>query len=311
MDAPTDVTDEVCLAARALRVDQVTGEVIAALRSAGVRPLLLKGPAISGWLYGQRGDLRGYVDSDLLVAPAERPRAEETLRALGFRRGRADWLEISRSWQRKSDVVDLHISLFGITVDARLAWPLLSSQTARITVFGRQIETLGIEARTTHLALHAAQHGLRAGGPLEDLERGLAQLDLSTWEAARSVARSVGAEGAFGAGLRLSERGREVADRLGVSTRPSAAVALRSGSPTPAALGFALFAESSGALARLRVIGRSLVPSRTYMRDSSALARRGRSGLVVAYLGRAAWLGLHGPSGYRAWRRARRDELAG
>jgi hypothetical protein len=34
---------------RTMRVDQVTGEVVKAMRAAGVRPLLLKGPAVARW----------------------------------------------------------------------------------------------------------------------------------------------------------------------------------------------------------------------------------------------------------------------
>ncbi|MGI8559322.1 MAG: nucleotidyltransferase family protein [Solirubrobacteraceae bacterium] len=295
---------------RTLRVDQVTAEVWAAMRQATVRPLLLKGPAIAGWLYDD-GSLRPYCDSDLLVAPADHRTAERTLRDLGFRPGRADWLGISRNWQRDDDAVDLHASLLGVQVDASQAWQLLSVGTSQIVVGGRPVETLGIEARTVHLSLHAAQHGVRGVRALEDLERGLVRLDVSVWHTAGELARSLNAEGAFGAGLRLSVRGRELADQLGLSVHPSAAVALRSADPSPGALGFALLAECTGALARLRVVGRSLAPPPAHMRECSALARRGRSGLALAYIGRTGWLARHSVGGYRAWRRARRAELSG
>ena len=71
--------------ALALAVDAVTAEVVTALRDAGIRPLLLKGPSIAGWLYGD-GAARPYGDSDLLVSPGSYRPAENALRALGFAR---------------------------------------------------------------------------------------------------------------------------------------------------------------------------------------------------------------------------------
>ena len=57
--------------ALALAIDAVTAQVVTALRANGIRPLLLKGPSIAGWLYGD-GAARPYGDSDLLVASGER-----------------------------------------------------------------------------------------------------------------------------------------------------------------------------------------------------------------------------------------------
>ena len=66
------------------RVDEVTAEVVRALDAAGVRAIVLKGPATVDWLYGPAAD-RVYADTDLLVAPGELTRAGEVLAGLGMR----------------------------------------------------------------------------------------------------------------------------------------------------------------------------------------------------------------------------------
>ena len=57
------------------RTDIATIELTAALEAAGIRSILLKGPAIKLWLYAE-DESRHYWDIDLLVSPAELPRAE-------------------------------------------------------------------------------------------------------------------------------------------------------------------------------------------------------------------------------------------
>ncbi len=66
-------------------VDAVTAEVSVALQEAGCPNLLLKGPAVSRWLYGEEHE-RPYGDTDLLVDPASLEVAHATLAELGFRR---------------------------------------------------------------------------------------------------------------------------------------------------------------------------------------------------------------------------------
>ena len=83
-DSQTDSSARLLAAARTLGVDALAAETIEALRAAGVRSILLKGPALAGWLYGD-GALREYGDCDLLVDPADTDRAAVVLRELGFR----------------------------------------------------------------------------------------------------------------------------------------------------------------------------------------------------------------------------------
>ena len=68
-------------AARTIAVDLATAEAVRRMRAAGVRCILLKGPALASL---QDGGLRTYVDADLLVAPDDEARAAAVLRGLGF-----------------------------------------------------------------------------------------------------------------------------------------------------------------------------------------------------------------------------------
>jgi len=85
---PARLSAAISAAAHSLAVDQVTAEVVTALRARAIEPVLLKGPSFADWLYPD-GLLRPYVDSDLLVAPAQQDAAAETLRSLGFTDGMA------------------------------------------------------------------------------------------------------------------------------------------------------------------------------------------------------------------------------
>src|SRR2546427_4885417 len=82
-DSHTDSSARLLAAARTLGVDALAAEAIEALRAAGIRSILLKGPALAGWLYGD-GALREYDDCDLLVDPADTGVAAVVLRELGF-----------------------------------------------------------------------------------------------------------------------------------------------------------------------------------------------------------------------------------
>src|SRR4051794_40416573 len=63
-------------------VELLHGEVCWTLQSAGVRPLIVKGPTIAEWLYD--GEPRVSSDADIMVAPSEWTTAVEALRDRGF-----------------------------------------------------------------------------------------------------------------------------------------------------------------------------------------------------------------------------------
>jgi hypothetical protein len=156
-------------------------------------------------------------------------------------------------------------------------------------------------------ALHAAQHGAGAARPIEDLERAVQRVDQETWRQAASLAQELGAGSAFSVGLRLTSRGCELAERLGLSFEaPSRALRLISSTPPRTAMGIEQLVTAKGARARMTLLGRKLAPSRESMRYHYPGARRGRSGLATAYVSRFFSLALSLPRGWRAWHGAAR-----
>src|SRR5437764_10995294 len=102
-----------------LAADAVAAEVVVEFERRGIRAILLRGPAIAGWLY-EEGE-RGYFDVDLLVEPAAITSAEQTLLALGFRgrslgHGGLAPPRHAEPWARGTGPsVDLHRTLVGVS----------------------------------------------------------------------------------------------------------------------------------------------------------------------------------------------------
>jgi len=303
-------TFDLLAAARNLLVDRLIAELDTAFEKAGIEHVLLKGPAIAGWLYSGV-EVRAYNDGDFLVSHRRWGDAVALLVQLGFRDA---WAEAahpnlegfaSHPWIRDVDNVDLHATLAGITSDFDTAWSSLARDTTEVLVAGRPVRVLGEPARAFHLALHAAHH--HEGKAMIDLERGLERLGESVWEGASEIATQLGATAAFATGLRLLPAGDALARRLGVGEARSAAATLKVES-VPLAEGFEYLANASGLGGKLTLIWKELFPSPEFLRWwSPSLAQRGRSGLAAAYLHRAIWLVAHFPAGFRAWRRARRE----
>jgi hypothetical protein len=314
---PAGAADEARLATaiEALQIDRVTGEVVRAFRGAGIHSILLKGPAIARWLYAD-GSPRPYMDTDLLVPPEEHPSAMAALRQLGFALELGDedtpgWRMNAHEWRRTDGArIDLHRTLVGVGVGPDRLWSVLARQIEPIWVGGMKVDSLSAAGRALHVSLHAAQHGAWRPQALEDLGRALAATPLDTWAEAANLARQLEAVPAFAAGLRLDARGAEVAVRLELSERGSREVALRAATPPPGALGLEELAHAPGLAAKLKLIGRNLVPSPRFMRVWSPLARRGRLGLVSAYLWRPVAILLRAGPALIAWLRARRQSRA-
>jgi hypothetical protein len=291
-----------------LRVDTLTAEAVTALRSDGVRTVLLKGPAIARWLYDAPGD-RTYADSDLLIAPGDVRRAERSLRRLGFRPGEWEaWLRRARSWSSARGTVDLHTSLFGLDASAEEAWSALSRTTEAMSVGGADVEVLALPARALHVAAHVAQHPASHAHAQarEDLKRAVERVSADTWDAAAALARELGAEAALAAGLHQVDGGAALAEKLGVDPAGSAGVALHAEDAPWTALGFAEIAAADSARLRIALAARAIVPTASSMRRYSALANRGRTGLALAYVMRTVRLASGAPAGFVQWRRAGR-----
>jgi hypothetical protein len=156
------------------------------------------------------------------------------------------------------------------------------------------------------VALHAAQHGVWVEKPLDDLGRALELLPDEIWAAASALAARLAATPAFATGIRMLAPGEELATRLDLPAGGSVETTLRASTAPPTALGFDWLARTPGGRAKVRLVVRKLVPDAAFMRAWSPVARRGPVGLAAAYVWRLLWLARHAPSGFRAWRQARR-----
>ena len=280
-------------AARLLGIDRVTAEVVVALRHAGVRAIVIKGPVFADWLY-RDGAIRTYSDSDVMVSPAQTSQAEGVLRSLGFE----PWAEPSGAyseamgpkhaecWARDwpgGALVDLHDSLAGACADKAAVWAALARETVTMRVGDALVEATGPAANALIVALHAANNGPSHARSCEDLSRALEIADADTWAAAARLATETGAEEMFGAGLRILPPGRELAERLALARPETVDVLLRSGGAPDGAVFLDHLAATASWSGRARLLGRALVPDASYMRNQYRLAARGRAGLAASY----------------------------
>jgi hypothetical protein len=195
----------------------------------------------------------------------------------------------AEAWSRERDrvKVDLHVRIPGIGCDARTAWERLSSTTERVRVGYTEVPALGVTARTLHLALHAAQHGVESDHTRNDLTRGLRRLPEESWRAAAALADELDASEPMAVALRLVPEGRELADRLGLPSDVSTRWALWAETRRPWSKRLYMIATVPGARAKARWLAAGLVPPAPYMRLVFPWARAGRSALILAYVVRA------------------------
>jgi hypothetical protein len=312
------------LTAFSLKIDRATAAVVRGLSAVGIPSMLLKGPAIAKLLYDD-GASRPYEDCDLLVRMGDLPAAAIALERAGFTRTidpahdlAAEWQRHSEIWVRPSDdvLLELHWTLTHVGAAPERAWDALTRGAARTPVCGVDVATPAAPALAAVIALHVAAHGTITSRPVEDLARALERFGLETWRGAASVARDLDATAAFAAGLRRLERGARVADELGLSAERTVRVALTGARTAPRArLGASLLedvAGTPGVAAKLRRVIAVTFPPPSYMRlNGKPLARRGRLGLVGAYLWRPFDLAAKAGPAWRAWSRARRSVADG
>jgi Uncharacterised nucleotidyltransferase len=295
--------------AQSLAVDRVTTEVVRAFDSTGVDCVLLKGASLVDWLY-DRGDVRGYVDSDLLVPPQDASAAERTLAALGFEplpepppeRG----VPHAAPWGRPADgaTVDLHTTVFGASASPGEVWNALRPHFVSMPLGDVTVTVLDDAGRALIVPLHAAQHGGESPRALGDLTRALERVPDGTWRRSAELVVELDAVTPFACGLRLLPEGAVVAERLGL---PDAGLfdLLEEERGAPLALGFERLAQTRGASAKLALIRREVAPSAERLRWLSPLARKGSLGLAAAYVQRPLWLLRHAVPSWLAWRRRR------
>jgi hypothetical protein len=227
------------------RLDVEYVRIAPALATAGVRTILLKGPAFDQLLFGGKRS-RAYSDIDLLVDPARGRAAGQVLEQLGFRRAerasavhrgvRRTGLAVgvvkhahATAWIRDRDgfTVDLHVTLPAVGAPAGEVWHALEKHHAVITVVESQVETLDRQASAMLIALHAAHHGPGWNRARADLDRACESLERDCWRAAARLARELRAEDEMGIGLGTTDAGRAIARELDLRTRPTLADRVR------------------------------------------------------------------------------------
>jgi hypothetical protein len=112
--------------------------VVTRLRSGGIEPVLMKGPAIAR-LYAERG-LRPFDDLDLCVRPDQYHRA----------------LALLRGWTSGLTLVDLHR---GFPRLYSRSWEDLYAHSQLVTLGGTPVRVLSLEDHLRVLCLHQLKHG--------------------------------------------------------------------------------------------------------------------------------------------------------
>jgi len=304
----SEVSPAVLGTARSLRLDRVASEVVAKLDGAGIDSLVLKGPVHAQWLYDD-GTPRTYCDIDIMVPPRERDRATNVLLSLGFEDPATGFRSHERCGHADTyvrppgiDKVDLHHCLAGVTVDADLAWSVLRASAATAVVGGAPVRTLAPAARTMHVALHAAQHGVRGTKTRNELARAVRMVDIETWQAAGELAVALGAGEAMAAGLRLVDDGDLIAQRLRLPAEVSRRVAAQAFYTARGTRSLVAFLDAPTLRTKLGVVRHRTVPSPAMMRAKSPTARRGPVGLAAAYVLRWLFMARQAPVLWRDYR---------
>ncbi len=308
---------ELIRGARRLILDDAAAQAVTAMRTRGLRPILIKGPAIERRLYPE-GARRRYDDVDLLVAPAEFDAAAAVLTELHYRMLLPErWLGVRQDQlplhavefhrqEQGAAAVDLHRTIHWARVKPGLVWSELSAGTETMTVAGTELEVLGVAAQAVVVSLHAIQHGQDVPKPLDDLRHALDRLDEPVWSEAALIAQRLGAAEPFAAALRMVPAGAALAERLGLTHSESAEVRLLRDGDALIALALEQFLAEPSLRGRARMAWAKLAPSPDYIRLGYPIARTGGLGLACGYVQRVMRLARRTPAALSAWRSARR-----
>jgi len=282
--------------ARNFAVDALTAEVASAFAGEGIGTVVLKGPVLARWLYS--GEVRPYVDCDLMVAPEDRARAVGVLERLGFAEHCA-WMPTPLSLdpggtafnRPGGGMVDLHCQLPGLDGDPDAIWGRLAASAERQVIAGVELRVPDRDTVLLHVVLHAAHHANQVNGkPLEDLQRALALVEEAAWSSALELARAYQGVPAFAAGLRLLPEGEDLARRLDLNEVRSFQHEIRHEDNVIAEELYALLCADVAIRQKLATAASDIFPRPDYMRWWSPLARRGKLGLAGAYLWRTIWI---------------------
>lgn len=199
-------------AIHALQAVSELHRILGAMEAADVPAVVLKGPALSQWLYGSATSRR-FGDLDILVLPRDRDRAHERLRTLDYNLPSQMPSKVARTiygalgaWPLTGGgtyPVDLHWRLAHVRFPAPLGAEQVIHDRISIEV-GRRAVTIPSPTHTALLTLvHAAKH---LWGTLE-IVTGIAALTRRhdvDWPVVRRLAEAVHAWNGCSAGLRLA-----------------------------------------------------------------------------------------------------------
>jgi hypothetical protein len=298
-----------------MRVDLWTAEIVAALADAGIRPILLKGPAIVRWLYPDDPWRRSYCDADLLVGPGDRMAARDVLVGRGLAPSAHPRLEAdghhALSFVREVDgaTVDLHHSLHGmLDVPAERIWTAAQRDAATITVAAAGVAVLGPAMRLLLVALHLGAHDGPGDQAWVDLTRAFAVATAAEWEAVLALAEQL--DVAHELAARLSRRGEAAALVRRLGPQPPAmrywlVAAVDAGRAPTAALAIDRLMAADGMAPRIRYARAKLAVSAHELAPPAAwvLARTGS--LSLARGAHAVILAGRLPRALGAWGRVR------
>lgn len=286
-----DFASRVRGAQRRQELDAAAAEALDAFEAAGVASLLLKGAALSRFLYA--AEERGYSDVDLLVPPDQLAAAGQALTALGYTnttaaRGVEDIAGAvhADTWVRRNEeigplMIDLHARLPGANASPALVWDVLAARQVAIEMGGRPVSVLPREGLALHVAIHAAQHGPDDPRPLADLRNALDRWPRTVWEQAADLARKLDALEALAAGLRLVPAGLAMATELDLPETGQIEWEMRNRGVRPrGTFHLQAIAEARSVRERVQLLRRSLLPKREWIVWEDPRAARG--GLALA-----------------------------
>jgi hypothetical protein len=306
MRRPAEDVPAAFAAGAALAGEHATAALIDGLRAGGTNAIVLKGPPTASWLHP--GGNRYSSDIDLLVPPHAAEAVDRFLEAQGYARllPNPDASHATTWVKDGAFAVDVHHTLVGVQADRETVWDVLSSSAEETTIGESRCTVLNTAGRTLNVVLHAAQHGPRDPRVVDDLAALIARDSLRDLADAAELARRLGAESAFVAGLCVDPRGGDLSRRLGLQPVASTEAALRAAGAPEVALGVARLSAAEGTRARVRIVRDEIFPSAAFMRVWRPATRTSRLALVAAYAYRPLWLLARLPRAVRAFLRARR-----
>lgn len=204
-------------AAWSLRHTATLLDVMVALETHGVEAVAWKGPALAQSAYGHLA-LRTFADLDILVHERDLGRADETVRALGFRPRRPMRTAGEWTFARDDDgvIVELHWALPRMT--KALSLRILRSE--RVMVGGRRLAQLIPSDLLVTLCAHGGRHRWERLQWIADISEVLRAQPLLDWLRVDGLATRTGSGRAVGVGVRLAR------DLLGAPVRPDVAIEL-------------------------------------------------------------------------------------